>query len=61
MMAVVMVRLVVAHVMVVMNHVMMMMMVVMNRRVGVSGDGRRRETDNHGRRNQQFLKHPLSP
>ena len=58
---VVMVRAVVHDVVVVarvMNHVMMM--VVMNRRSGVSG-GRRGETDNHGRRNQQFLKHPLSP
>lgn len=36
------------------------MMVVMNRRGGVSG-GRRGETDDQGRRNQQFLQHSLSP
>ena len=57
---VMMVRFMGRHVMVMMHHVVMMV-VVMNRRVGVSGDGRRGETDNQGRRNQQFLKHPLSP
>ena len=40
---------------VMMHHVM----VVMNRLGGIGGDRRRGETDNQGRRNQQFLKHSL--